>query len=237
MEHNMSTVTCPNCSHTVDVPERFLADLDSLRIVCDRCGTKFRDCGPTLPVTCPGCQTTDVLKLTELNGPITCRICGHTILPFPIQRREVTAEAGHGVRMRLHGSVPREREPELLALALAVRDAPLKATVVLAAGGAPSGQGEAAPAVDEESTIPPEGARFNMEDVPAEFREGGKPGAAVLTAPYLAGSPDWLLRGPYLTKHYGQGKELTTYIKVGRPRAYLYQELLALRDHRDANVD
>jgi hypothetical protein len=57
------------------------------------------------------------------------------------------------------------------------------------------------------------------------------------TAPYLKDSPNWLLKGSYLTKHYGPGKELTRHIKVGRAKAYLYVELLVLRDRKAANED
>jgi hypothetical protein len=85
--------------------------------------------------------------------------------------------------------------------------------------------------------LPPEGTRLSKEDAPAAFREGGKVEGAVLTAPYLADSPNWLLKGPYLTKHYGPGKELTTHIKVGRAKAYLYAELLVLRDRKTANEE
>jgi hypothetical protein len=81
--------------------------------------------------------------------------------------------------------------------------------------------------------LPVEGAKFIEEEVPPSFREGGKPEGAVLTANYLADSLNWLLNGPYLTKHYG--KELTTHIKVGRTKAYLYTELLVLRDRKTAN--
>jgi hypothetical protein len=83
--------------------------------------------------------------------------------------------------------------------------------------------------------LPPEGDKFSEKDVPPAFREGGKPAGAVLTAPYLEDSSNWLLNGPYLTKHYGQGKELTTHIKVARAKAYLYTELLVLRDQKTAN--
>jgi hypothetical protein len=85
--------------------------------------------------------------------------------------------------------------------------------------------------------LPPKGARFAEEDVPPEFREGGKPKGAVLTAPCLAGSTNWCLNGPYLTRHYGPGKVLTTHVKVRRAKAYLYTELLVLRDRKTANED
>jgi hypothetical protein len=80
---------------------------------------------------------------------------------------------------------------------------------------------------------PPEGAKVSEHDVPAEFRDGGRLDGAVLTAPYLKASPKWLLEGPYLTNHYG--KELTTHIKVGHAKAYLYEELLILRARKTDN--
>jgi hypothetical protein len=83
--------------------------------------------------------------------------------------------------------------------------------------------------------LPLEGSKFLEASAPADFREGGKPGAAVLTATYLGGSPDWLLKSSYLTKHYGPGKELTMHIKVGRAKAYVYKELLVLRARKTAN--
>jgi hypothetical protein len=85
--------------------------------------------------------------------------------------------------------------------------------------------------------LPAEGTKVRAQDAPAAFREGGKPGAAVLTGPYLVKSTTWLLKGSYLTKHYGPGKELTTHIKVGRAKAYLYTELLVLRDRKHTNED
>lgn len=96
-----------------------------------------------------------------------------------------------------------------------------------------SGEQPAKPTSSEH--LPPEGTKFSEDDAPAAFREGGKPGGAVLTAIYLRDSPNWLLNGPYLTKHYGRGKELTTHIKVGRAKAYIYTELLVLRDRKGAN--
>lgn len=79
----------------------------------------------------------------------------------------------------------------------------------------------------------PEGKKFaNPAHVPKEFREGGKENGEILTAPYLKDSPNWFLIGSYLTKNYGAGKILTTHIKVNRAKAYLYTELLALRDKK-----
>ncbi len=97
------------------------------------------------------------------------------------------------------------------------------------AGDVPKGEGD--------DQLPGVGTRFSTENVPAAFREGGDPQGPVLTAPYLAKSPNWFLNGPYLTKHSGPGKELTTYIKVGRAKAYLYVELLVVRDRKTANDD
>src|SRR5207248_748937 len=80
---------------------------------------------------------------------------------------------------------------------------------------------------------PPEqltaGTKVQEDDVPAAYREGGKPDGAILTAPYLEQSTDWLLLGPYLTRNYGPGKTLTNYIQVGRARAYLFKEVAVLR--------
>jgi hypothetical protein len=98
-----------------------------------------------------------------------------------------------------------------------------------------AGSGEQPAKAQSTEPLPPEGAKFGKDDAPAAFREGGKPGEPVLTAAYLADSSNWLLNGSYLTKHYGPGKELTTHIKVGRAKAYLYTELLVLRDRKGAN--
>src|SRR5260370_28274567 len=100
-----------------------------------------------------------------------------------------------------------------------------------------AGNGEQSAKLTSSGQLPPEGTKFSEEDAPAAFCEGGKPGATVLTAPYLEDSPNWLLKGSYLTKHYGPGKELTRHIKVGRAKAYLYAELLVLRDRKAANED
>ena len=61
---------------------------------------------------------------------------------------------------------------------------------------------------------------------------------AVLTAPYLAESTNWLLSGSYLTKHFGSepDRELKNRIKVGSAYAYCYVELLVLRDRKTANA-
>ncbi len=84
---------------------------------------------------------------------------------------------------------------------------------------------------------PPEGAKFSEENAPPAFREGGKTEGKVLTTPYLAESPDWLLRGPYISKNYGPRKPLTTYIKIGRRRAYIFRELLVLRTVKTQNEE
>jgi hypothetical protein len=82
------------------------------------------------------------------------------------------------------------------------------------------------------SCVPAAGTRLRSEDVPAEFRDGGQAGGDILTTSYLTERINWLLDGPYLSKHHGTGKELTTYIKIGRQHAYLYSELLVLRDRK-----
>jgi hypothetical protein len=79
------------------------------------------------------------------------------------------------------------------------------------------------------------GTNFKEHDVPAAYRDGGKPDGAVLTAAYLESKAEWDLRGPYLSKNYGEGKLLTTFIKVGRRHAYLYKEVAALRTSKTAN--
>jgi hypothetical protein len=84
--------------------------------------------------------------------------------------------------------------------------------------------------------LPPEGTKFSEEDAPAPFREGGRPTGRVLTATYLRDTTDWDLPGPYLSRNYGQGKTLTTHIKVGRAKAYLFKEVAALRNIKTANA-
>ncbi len=75
------------------------------------------------------------------------------------------------------------------------------------------------------------------EEVPARFRDGGKLGGKPLTVEYVKGEgfDRWNLCGSYITKHFGEGKTLTTRAKVGRTYAYLYRELLALRDQKTEN--
>ena len=86
-----------------------------------------------------------------------------------------------------------------------------------------------------ETDLPKDGTRFKEEDVPAAFRDGGKPDGAVLTTNYLEQSTDWDLRGPYLSRHYGPDKRLTRRIVVGRQNAYLFVEVAALRVVKTAN--
>jgi hypothetical protein len=83
--------------------------------------------------------------------------------------------------------------------------------------------------------LPPEGSKFTEQDAPAPFREGGKANGKVLTTNYLEETPEWKLLGPYLSTHYGPGKPLTTHIKVGRSKAYLFKEVAALRIIKTAN--
>ena len=83
--------------------------------------------------------------------------------------------------------------------------------------------------------LPPEGSKFTEQDAPAEFREGGKPNGKVLTSSYLAETLDWSILGSYLSRNYGPGKPLTTHIKVGRTKAYLFKEVAALRTIKTAN--
>ena len=86
--------------------------------------------------------------------------------------------------------------------------------------------------------MPLVGTPFDEEDVPAWFRESGKPDGAVLTAPYLADNLNWYLKGSYLTKHFGEepDKELKHRIKVGSAFAYCDTELLILRDRKTGNM-
>jgi hypothetical protein len=83
----------------------------------------------------------------------------------------------------------------------------------------------------------PEGAKVTEIEVPAAYRDGGKPDGPVLSGPYLRGESEseWNLLGPYLSKNYGKGKTLTTHIKVGRAKAYLFKEVAALRIIKTAN--
>jgi hypothetical protein len=82
---------------------------------------------------------------------------------------------------------------------------------------------------------PPNGGKFTPEEVGREYREGGKPDGEILTAPHLKDSGNWCLSGSYIDKNFGPGKTLTTRIKVDRAFAYLYRELLELRDKKTAN--
>jgi hypothetical protein len=96
------------------------------------------------------------------------------------------------------------------------------------------------PSAPEPKAEPKKGARVDEAEVPAEFREGGKPDGDILTTSYLASSPDWLLLGPYLSKHSKPGGILTTWIKVkiGKQkvqRAYLFTEVLELKHRKLRN--
>lgn len=79
-----------------------------------------------------------------------------------------------------------------------------------------------------DAELPPNGTAFDEADVPAAFREAGRPVGPVLTTSYLGASPDWDLRGPFLTKAFDRG-DLKHYIKVGKHKAYLFTELRAVR--------
>jgi hypothetical protein len=89
--------------------------------------------------------------------------------------------------------------------------------------------------VSQESKLLPEGTKVREKEVPPEYRDGGKPEGAVLTTNYLRDNLDWDFRGPYLSGHYGPDKMLTTHIKVGRKKAYLFKEVAALRTIKTAN--
>ncbi len=79
-----------------------------------------------------------------------------------------------------------------------------------------------------------------LGDYPPEYRNGGKPDGAPLTCPYLETSTDWMLNKAYVSGHYkkdGTGV-LTRRVKPpGKPFAYDYKELLALRDLKTKNTD
>jgi len=90
-----------------------------------------------------------------------------------------------------------------------------------AASEKPSEGGEALPA---------EGFKYDKEeDVPAEFREGGKPDGALLTVDYLAE-----FTGSDISKAKKK-RTITTHVKVGRAYVYLFKEIEALRTIRVEN--
>jgi hypothetical protein len=101
----MPTITCLNCNATRQVPEY----------------------SPKRPLRCEACggYWIAIDGLTEKldNQFIVDMPSGH--LAFPIQDVEGTAAAGQGFRMRLRGSVPWERLPDLMAVAQAVGQAAL----------------------------------------------------------------------------------------------------------------
>ena len=82
--------------------------------------------------------------------------------------------------------------------------------------------------------LPADGTKFEEEDVPAAFREEGKPNGAVLLPKYLKDHPEWELLSPYLTKHY-KTKVLTRRVQVGQSYAYLYKDLCELRVRKTVN--
>lgn len=86
--------------------------------------------------------------------------------------------------------------------------------------------------------LPADGTKFVEEQVPPEFREGGKANGAILTTNYLTGrDSDWGFKGPYLSKNCGPGKTLTTRIMVGKKHVYLFKEVSALRRIKTDNED
>ena len=94
-------------------------------------------------------------------------------------------------------------------------------------GGPGSGPGD----------LPKNEAKVKPEDVPAQLREHGKPEGEILTVPYLAkNSVEWGLKKSYISQAYTKGK-LTYRLKVGPAFAYLYTELLALRQTLTDNID
>jgi len=90
-------------------------------------------------------------------------------------------------------------------------------------------------APSEGGKIPLEGEEFEEKDVPQAFRENGKLDGAVLTGPYLRKATEWDLRPAYLSKNYGDENFLTTYIKVGHAKAYLFTQVAALRVRKTVN--
>lgn len=79
--------------------------------------------------------------------------------------------------------------------------------------------------------LPENGEPVAEEDVPAEFREGGVLAGAPLTAPYLADATAWDFSSVDLSNARKAGA-LTRWLKVGKPNAYLFSELCAMRDRR-----
>ena len=82
---------------------------------------------------------------------------------------------------------------------------------------------------------------YAEEDVPAEYREGGKRDGSLLTTRYLLNSTDW----PYLigttqavSKRLSDNRIPRVKVKGTRRFAYRYESLLALRDAdaRDEDV-
>lgn len=89
------------------------------------------------------------------------------------------------------------------------------------------------PPKQEATTL--DGTKYDRaEDVPAAFRDGGKPDGEILT-PDVLSDPKWRLSGPYLAKNYGPGKTLTTRVKIGRKYAYLFTEVSVLFKIKDEN--
>ena len=86
------------------------------------------------------------------------------------------------------------------------------------------------PAKTQPADLPPDGTKFKPEDVPAEYRDGGKPDGEILTVKYLENTSKWDLKGPYLSRNYGPDKTLTSRIRVGKSYAYRHKEVAALRD-------
>lgn len=101
--------------------------------------------------------------------------------------------------------------------------------------------------MQEESRIPylqqtiaalesPNAQTCTADDVPKEFREGGKSGGEILTSTYLVKSTMWHFKNHKQFTDAFNGEKLTERIKVGRAYAYLYLELCGLRA-ADANKD
>ena len=81
----------------------------------------------------------------------------------------------------------------------------------------------------------PANAKYNADNLPAEYRDGGEADGEPLTPAFLKGQR-FRLAGHKLTLAYNAGK-LKDRVKVGRPYAYRYLEVLALRDETDLNYD
>jgi hypothetical protein len=88
-----------------------------------------------------------------------------------------------------------------------------------------------------EAETPLDGTVYeSWADVPAMFRDGGKPDGHPLTVKYLKSSVDWRFANTTASDAHKAGL-LTVRVKVGQALAYLYHECLVVRDRRLRRVD